>query len=367
MTCPNNPKPRYPWQSPPRDPRPWGIPPVEEDPWHVPGGPRDVTPPTRKFPGDHPMPPLPGVWGARMPAFETYRPWASQPNGVVGQAYQMTLADVVIAYTQNWDMPDQSTATHAQMVESRKVAPRYVMKRIWDADDFCGRVFGPFPVWTTPEGETPSPDFMPMPWADFLDMMGVPVDGIADSHPTNADAHRQWLAQRIMERYWLREVRGETAAQFSTFLRRHLMESMHAINPVFASLENLDPSKLRDDTDSRYVSDTVDDSKTQQNSKTDTSTTSIASTNPLQSKVLHAESDYYDTGSKTDSTSVTDASGTANATGNQQTRTTGYANRSLSETMTEWVRGVNNALYLVFAEVEPCFSQVWTDNSNMLY
>lgn len=368
-------KPKYPWESPRKYPRAWGIPPVEDDPWHVPGGPKDVTPPAREFPETTSMPPLPSVWGARLPAFETYRPWASQPNGVVGQHFQMTMADVVYAYTSNWDMPDQSTATHAQMVASREIPDQYVLHRIWDANDFVERVFGKFPIWTTPAGKTPDKTFYPMPWEDFFDILGIPVEDIESTSTDNAQAHRQWLVQRILEHFWLREVRGETAEQSFLFLRRHMMEAMPSINPVFMALENLDPDTLRDDTDSTLHTDTTDDATSDQTShqvtQVDSSSTSITSTNPLQSKVLHTESDYYDTGAKTDSTSTSTTDATANTTsndvGSQDTHNTGYTARSLSRTLTEWVRGVNNGLYLVFAELEPCFSQLWEDHQNSLY
>lgn len=276
--------------SPPRT-YPCGVtpPPVECDPYHIPGGPKDVTPAIRTYPMP-PMEPLPGIWGARLPAYETYRPWSQGPNAIVGQTYNMTLADVIAAY------------------------PNF--------DDLA---LADYPIWD--------------------------------------DTKRSWLNERIHEHFWLREIRGETPANFIRFIHRHMDEGMPPINVIFASLEDLTPDKLRSDND--YTSDTTNDGESSGTTKASSETQAVSSSNPLQSVVLQPESNYYDQGSKTDGSSTTTTTGTNK--GSASTHTHGYNSRSLSSTITEWATGVNNALLLVFAELEPCFSQIWNDHSNDLY
>lgn len=278
-----------------------GVPPMEADPYHVPGGPRNVGPQERLTYPLPEMPPLPAIWGARLPAYQTYRPWAVNPNGIIGQTHNMTLADVMAAY------------------------------------NFEELALAEYPIW-------------------------------------NED-RRAWLNARITDHFYMREIRGETAAQFIWFVRRHMNEAMPTINPVFAALENVTPEDLIRNIDygftSNQVGNATGNATSSADSTTTSSSTSIASTNPLQSKVLHAESDYYDTGSKSDSTSdtrSTSASDSKSDTTNDTTqRTRGYNGRTLAQSTSEWIRSVNNALLLVLAELEPCFSQLWYDHSNMLY
>lgn len=278
----------------------WPPPPVECDPYHMPGGPQDQTPAKRTYPMES-MAPLPAIWGARLPKYETYRPWAVNPNGIMGQTHNMTLADVMAAY------------------------------------DFEGVALAEYPIW-------------------------------------NEDK-RSWLNARIEDHFYMREIRGETPAMFMWFIRRHMNEAMPMINVVFAALEDVTPEDLINNIDYGFTSGTTGNQNANSTSESDSTTTSesvaIASTNPLQSKVLHSESDYYDTGSKTDTTSETKTTGktgtTADSKSDTTQRTQGYNGRTLPQSTTEWVRSINNALLLVFAELEPCFSQLWCDHANTLY
>lgn len=284
-------------------------PPVEVDPYHLVGGPRDVTPPQRHYPDYGHMDKLPPIWGTKLPEFETYRPWAVNPNGIIGQTHNMTLADVCAAY------------------------------------NFEELALSDYPIWK--------------------------------------EERRPWLNERIIYHFWMREIRGETPAQFIRFISRHMHEVMPTCNVIFASLEDVTPEKIRNDTDmwttTGFVGNVtmadVAGTKTQNVTNTENSSTSISSTNPLQSRVLHAESDYYDTGSKTDSTGTTTSKGQTDSTDDQSTDTkndttnhqAGYGSRSLSQAVTEWYNGVNNALLIVLNDLESCFSQLYTDHMNTLY
>lgn len=284
-------------------------PPVEVDPYHLVGGPEDVTPAQRHYPDYGTMDKLPPIWGTQLPAFETYRPWAVNPNGIIGQTHNMTLADVCAAY------------------------------------NFEELALGDYPIWD--------------------------------------ESKRSWLNERIMYHFWMREIRGETPAQFMRFISRHMHEIMPTCNVIFASLENVTPEIIRNNTDYWQTSDFTgnvvgnDTANSTSNTKatTNQTSTSISSTNPLQSAVLHAESKYYDSGTKTDGTSNSTSDTTSHSTDDttQDTKNNtinhdaGYQNRSLSETVTEWLNGVNNALLIVLNDLESCFSQVYTDHMNSLY
>lgn len=356
---PNFTAPWYPWG---------GIPPVEADPWHVPGGPEDQAPKERAYPMGE-MPRLPGVWRARLPEYETYRPWAQYPNGVVGQTFNMTLADVWYAYD---SLTPGYKSRYDYLKHLRGGVNRPPYEPTYRADvgasgplvtapSFLERAFRGIRAWTTPEGEDPDASFMPMAWPDFYDMLGVPVRDVTGdpANPDNETSHRWWLEQRIMEKYWLREIRGETPAQFLIFLHRHLAQALPALNPVFTSLENVSRDDLMSNSD--LVTDGT--SSASGSSTRDTSQTSIASTNPLQSKVLHAESDYYDSGQKADATEGVKSSDD----GKTQTHAHGYSGRTLSQGVTEWALGVNSALALLFDDLEDCFSQLYTDHTLALY
>lgn len=348
---------------------PWlGIPPVEVDPWHVPGGPEDQTPRLRSYPMG-PMPRLPGVWGARLPEYETYRPYAQFPNGIVGQTFEMTLADVWYAY-ESIEPRYASRYSYLRDVRDGGHDPRWWPKYRAGVDDggvivtepgFLSRAFRGVHAWSTPDGDAPDPGFLPMAWPDFYDLLGVPTDDVRGGaeYSDSSEAHRWWLEQRILERFWLREIRGETPAQFLIFLHRHLAQQMPSLNPVFESLENVSRDDLMGNNDL-----TTDGTSSSNGASTrDTSQTSISSTNPLQSKVLHSESDYYDAGQKADATEGVKSTDD----GRTQTHARGYSGRSLSQGVTEWALGVNSALTLLYSDLEDCFSQLYTDHSIDLY
>lgn len=284
-------------------------PPVEIDPYHLVGGPKDVTPEQRHYPDYGTMDKLPPIWGTELPKFETYRPWAVNPNGVIGQTHNMTLADVCEAY------------------------------------NFEDLALGDYPIWD--------------------------------------ESKRSWLNERIIYHFWMREIRGETPAQFMRFISRHMHEIMPTVNVIFASLADVTPDAIRNDTNFWRTSDFTgnvvgnDTAQSETNSESNvvSSSVSIASSNPLQSKVLHDESDYYDSGSKTDgtstSTSTTKSNSTDDTTQDTKNNTTdhdaGYTGRSLSKAVTEWFNGVNNALLIVLNDLESCFSQLYTDHANTMY
>lgn len=249
--------------------------------------------------------------------------------------------------------------------------------------------------------------------------------GLQD-YPIWDEAKRDWLNQRIIDHFWLRQIGADTPRLFVFYLNRRMRERMPGINPVFQALEtsrpldNIDVTEQRDATgtanakaetsqqtssesQATSVSDGTTDTSSQATRNSDQTSTSagtsrsLTSMNPNTSMTSEQVSDYYDQGvfadqnteasQHTEDTESTTSHGTTGDTTNSSQKSNGTSdsttssgsqtadsetsNRTgregvlLTEALDKWTAGVNNALQLVFDVLEPCFTQFVTDHYNM--
>lgn len=247
-----------------------------------------------------------------------------------------------------------------------------------------------------------------------------------DDYPIWDEAKRDWLNQRIIDHFWLRQIGADTPRLFVFYLNRRMRERMPGINPVFQALEttrpldNMDVTERRDATgtanataetsqqtssesQATSVSDGTTDTSSQATRNSDQTSTSagtsrsLTSMNPNTSMTSEQVSDYYDQGvfadqnteasQHTEDTESTTSHGTTGDTTNSSQQSNGTSdsrtssgsqtadsetsNRTgregvlLTEALDKWTAGVNNALQLVFDVLEPCFTQFVTDHYNM--
>lgn len=249
--------------------------------------------------------------------------------------------------------------------------------------------------------------------------------GLQD-YPIWDETKRDWLNQRIIDHFWLRQIGADTPRLFVFYLNRRMRERMPGINPVFQALEttrpldNMDVTERRDatgtanakaetshQTSSKSQATSVSDGTTDtsshatrnsdQTSTSEGTSRSLTSMNPNTSMTSEQVSDYYDQGvfadqnteasQHTEDTESTTSHGTTGDTTNSSQKSSGSSdsttssgsqtadsetsNRTgregvlLTEALDKWAAGVNNALQLVFDVLEPCFTQFVTDHYNM--
>lgn len=150
---------------------------------------------------------------------------------------------------------------------------------------------------------------------DLLNYYGYTQADIFGGYPIWDESKREWLQERITAHFYYREINQDTPAQFMFFLNRRMNEIMPSINPVFESLEDAKPA-VGQWQDARVLS----------------------STTP-QTQLSGAEQ-YAD--------------------GLQDTHI--EAGGQIAQMMQDWYTGVNNALLLVYTELEPLFYQFWEVN-----
>lgn len=249
--------------------------------------------------------------------------------------------------------------------------------------------------------------------------------GLQD-YPIWDETKRDWLNQRIIDHFWLRQIGADTPRLFVFYLNRRMRERMPGINPVFNALEtsrpldNIDVTEQRDATgtanakaetsqqttsesQATSVSDGTTDTSSQATRNGDQTSTSkgtsrsLTSMNPNTSMTSEQVSDYYDQGvfadqnteasQHTEDTESTTSHGTTGDTTNSSQQSHGSSDSStssgsqtadsetsnrtgregvlLTEALDRWTAGVNNALQLVFDALEPCFTEFITDHYNM--
>lgn len=150
---------------------------------------------------------------------------------------------------------------------------------------------------------------------DLLNYYGYTQSDIFGGFPIWDESKREWLQERVIAHFYYREINQDTPAQFCHFMNRRFNEVMPTINPIFKALEDADPS-VSQWQDSR----------------------ALVSTTP-QTQLSGAEN-YAD--------------------GLQDTHVeTGIAT---ADALRQWYTGVNNALLLLYNELEPLFYQFWEVN-----
>lgn len=164
-----------------------------------------------------------------------------------------------------------------------------------------------------------------------------------ESYPIWNEDRRAWLNERIIEHFRYRTVSAETSTQFIFFLNRQMTERMPAINPIFEVLEQTDEQKSWANT--YMTKDTITAS-----SSTTADASSVFSDTPQVKLYTNVGEDYATNINSQESTTANTNASTSDHTG---------TNGIISTVLSEWLAGVNNALLLVFASLEPLFCQDW--------
>ena len=150
---------------------------------------------------------------------------------------------------------------------------------------------------------------------ELINYYGYSPADIFGGYPIWDEGKREWLQERIIAHFSYREINQDTPAQFMFFMNRRLNEVMPTINPVFKALEAARPDIAQ----------------------------------------------WQDARVLTSTTPQTQLSGAENyADGLQDTRIETGGNPA--QTLQDWYTGVNNALLLLYTELEPLFYQFWEVN-----
>lgn len=171
--------------------------------------------------------------------------------------------------------------------------------------------------------------------------------GLKD-YPIWDETKREWLNQRIIDHFMLREIGAETPALFIKWLNRLMHENMIWINTIFEATYEKPFDDLRDD----YSLTTENESSSDSNSNAH----SYASTNPKQTMVNKDATNYYDTGTYSESDSESSSDYTTTVSGHVS---------GLGKWLATWATTINNGLSLVFIALEPAFCHVYNDHFNV--
>ena len=218
----------------------------------------------------------------------------------------------------------------------------------------------------------------------------VKVIGL-DGYPIFDEQHRKILNDKIVMRYWTREIGVETDSLFRHHMRRTMNEIMPQFNQLYESTRiEFDPMSTIDiqslvDSESLndIVSNSTSNSETTANSNTENSSNTNAKSRAVASEMpqtqLAGNQDYAT--SATDSLSDSDSTGTAS--GSEQTQGTGTESGSqtavgsgkvVSSTTGRQAPGaaliqayrdqIINVDVMVLDSLEPLFMQLWTNHDS---
>lgn len=188
----------------------------------------------------------------------------------------------------------------------------------------------------------------------LYDVLQYGYDLRLTDYPIWDESKRTWLNDAIIEHFLFREIGPDTPALFIFFINRLMNERMPAINPVFKALENVSFDDIWQTTK------TVEKTNGESSAETTQESTAYSSTNPRQTMVGKDSTEYYDSGTKST------GGGTNTGTSSADTDRRVYTGR-ISDATRAWYSSVNNALLLVFRELEPCFSHVYDSHSNVFF
>lgn len=177
---------------------------------------------------------------------------------------------------------------------------------------------------------------------DIVMLYGEDYAGAMNDYPIWDEGKREWLNTRIYEHFAFRRIAQDTPAMHLFFVRRTMHEMMPAINPMFRALDQ--------EFDILDGHDYTDSSSNRQNAKS--AARQLFSDTP-QTQLSGAEN-YATTLTENDGENGSEGASTSHSVGRSD---------GVGERLTAWASSVNNALYLVFDGLEPCYNQVWDDYS----
>lgn len=191
-----------------------------------------------------------------------------------------------------------------------------------------------------------------------------------NDYPIFDETYRDVLNKLIIDHFWLREIAAETPTLFIFYLNRKMREEMPGINPVFEALRldqwHTDDHTSEGNTTSDMTADDTPNNKTVSTQKQGT----LYSDTPQAQLYANVGEDYATNLTDITATNTTEQTGTNRQTTNNLTdyvtRTYGRSGQLPIDMVERFVSGYNNANKLVFAVLEPCFSQLWRDHENGL-
>lgn len=167
-------------------------------------------------------------------------------------------------------------------------------------------------------------------------------------YPIWDESKREWLNARIIDHFRYRKIGTETPTQFIYFLNRKMREVMPTVNPIFIELDSVQSAGGF----YSYVNESETSGTSTNSSSSSGNGKSVVSDTP-QTQLNEYEN--YATG-----LTETEQAATASENGENAAKSFSKGKSGNSATLAaEWLTGVNNALNVLFAMLEPCFYQRW--------
>lgn len=217
--------------------------------------------------------------------------------------------------------------------------------------------------------ELQTPDWVPLGEAGFVgqtfnlrlcDVVGFGYELGLEDYPIWDESKREWLNNRLVQHFYLREIGCETATQFVFYLNRKMAEVMPWLNVVFASAETFQTAQdLLNNEEIRIDRSGAGTNQGKSDSTSDATSRAYSSNDPTVSMVGRDEVRFYDTGNHSDSA----GKGSSESSGQHDFWDTehrkGHYGRTLTGALAEYVNEREvNALELLFEKLEPLFCQV---------
>lgn len=183
--------------------------------------------------------------------------------------------------------------------------------------------------------------------------------GLMD-YPIWDENKRQWLNERVLDHFALREIACETPTQFIFYLNRKMREVMPWLNVVFESnayLETHDELLNNEEINVERLNQGRNSGTS--SSAGDTTGKAYSSNDPTVSMIGQDEVKFFDTGTHSQSDSRSAGKSENEYSGSDTEHRKGHYGRTLTGAVSEYMESYSNSLQLLFTELEPLFMQVF--------
>lgn len=199
------------------------------------------------------------------------------------------------------------------------------------------------------------------------------------TYPIFNEEHRATLNQKILERYWDREIGMETISKFRLAMKRRMNEIMPYYNQLYASelfMAHIDPlstfglTTTRSDTGASTMGQTTTSHATNNSTSVSRAQNSDTPQNALPDG-WEENADYATSGAasqaKSDSDADTTGSNTANGTNtaNGNSTTTGFQG-SAADLLTKFRATIINIDLAILNDLNQLFMGVWDNGDELL-
>lgn len=191
-----------------------------------------------------------------------------------------------------------------------------------------------------------------------------------DDYPIFDEEHRKVLNQKIIDRYYRREIGAETVDLFRHFLRRKMHEVMPYYNQLYESekikFDPLNTVDMESVTDMGATNISETESVAQNTTSSDTESKSRAVASELPQVQLSGDEDYAtaatDNVSGTNTSGDSDSMATDSSVGTAESQTVsrqkGYSG-SASELLNRYRETFMNIDLMIVDELEDLFMGIW--------